>query len=140
MSEPEIVNWTCGEHPFQLRIGEAEALDDLTPAGMADFLWRCRVGVERGSLRYSTVRQREVIDCIRLGLIGGGMASDEARKLTLRGWQEAPFEELVTICWTIGTACLAGKEHDQPEKPAAARTKRTRKSASVSQSSTETAP
>lgn len=122
MSEAEIINWTCGEHPFKMNIGEAEALDDLTQAGISDFLYRCQMGMERGSLRFSPVRQREVVDCIRLGLIGGGMDAGAARKLSLRAWQEAPFDELVRISHQVVMNCLGGKEHDQPEKTEAAAT------------------
>lgn len=120
MAEPETINWTCGEHRFGLRIGEAEALDDLTPQGISDLRFRLRQGVERGSLGFAPVRIREVIDCLRLALIGGGMASDEARRLALRGMEEAEFSELVTICYTVLTRFLSGKPHDTPEKPAAA--------------------
>lgn len=117
MAEPKTINWCCGEHLFRLRIGEAEALDDLTKDGIADFLHRLLAGKERGSLAYSPVKQREVIECIRLGLIGGGMAADEARKLALRAWEEGDFGELVLICASVIGFCLAGKVHDQPEKP-----------------------
>lgn len=120
MAEPKIVNWSLGEHPFQIRIGEAEALDDLTPAGLADFRYRCRDGVERGSLAFAPVRVREVIDCIRLGLIGGGMDPDGARKMAMRAMEEAEFAELVMICFTIVTEFFSGKAHDQPEKGEAA--------------------
>lgn len=120
MSEPKVLNWCCGEHPFRLRIGEAEALDDLTSDGISDFLYRLLVGRDRGSLAYAKVKQREVIDCIRLGLIGGGMEPSAARSLALRGWEEGDFGELVMICATVIGVALAGKEHDQPEKPEAA--------------------
>ncbi|ADO43116.1 GTA-gp10 family protein [Ketogulonicigenium vulgare] len=120
MAEAQVINWTCGEHAFRLRIGEAEALDDLTPQGIADFRFRCRQGIERGSLGFSPVRVREVIDCIRLGLIGGGMEGDAARALALRAMEEADFAELVKICYGIVTGFFSGKDHDQPEKPVAA--------------------
>lgn len=116
MAEPKIVNWSLGEHPFLLRIGEAEALDDLTPAGLADFRYRCRDGVDRGSLAFSPVRVREVIDCLRLGLVGGGMDPDKARKMALRAMEECEFSELVMICFTIVTEFFSGKDHDQPGK------------------------
>ena len=120
MAEPEVINWCCGEHPFRLRIGEAEALDDLTGQGMLDFRWRIATGLERGSLAYSPVKVREVVECIRLGLIGGSMDSAQARKLALRAFEEGEFSELVTICFTITSSCLAGKDHDTPGKPVAA--------------------
>ena len=116
MAEPRIVNWACGEHPFLLRIGEAEALDDLTTSGVADFRWRCREGVARGSLGFAPVRTREVFDCVRLGLIGGGMDSEKARKLALRGMDEAEFSELVMICFEVVGDFHRGKAYDQPGK------------------------
>lgn len=130
MAEPKLINWCCGEHPFRLRIGEAEALDDATANGIADFRFRLHQGVDRGSLAFSPVRQREVIDCLRLGLIGGGMASDEARKLAFRAWEEGEFAELVMVCFAIVTDCLSGKPHDKPGKAPAAKATKTRGSAS----------
>lgn len=115
--EPRVINWCCGEHPFRLRIGEAEALDDATKEGIADLLYRLQLGRERGSFAYSPVKTREVIDCIRLGLIGAGMGADEARKLALRGWEEGDFSELVVLCITVLGVAMSGKEHDQPGKP-----------------------
>lgn len=129
MAEPKIINWACGEHPFMLRIGEAEALDDLTPDGVADFRFRCRDGVARGSLGYSPVRTREVIDCLRLGLIGGGMEPEAARKLALRGMEEGEFTELVMICFEVMSEFHRGKAYDQPEKPAAVEATETGESA-----------
>ena len=61
-----------------------------------------------------------MVECIRLGLIGGGMDSAQARKLALRAFEEGEFSELVTICFTITSSCLAGKDHDTPGKPVAA--------------------
>lgn len=138
MAEPQVIAWCCGEHPFILRIGEAEALDDLTRDGMADFRFRLRQGVERGALAYSPVKQREVIDCIRLGLIGGGMDQMEARKLSARAWEEGDFSELVLLAYSITTHCLSGKPHDQPGKAEPAKATK-RKRGSASQASTATA-
>lgn len=129
MAEPKIINWACGEHPFMLRIGEAEALDDLTRDGVADFRYRCREGVERGSLGFSPVRTREVIDGLRLGLIGGGMEPEAARKLALRGMEEGEFAELVMICFEVVSDFHRGKAYDQLEKPVAVEATETGESA-----------
>lgn len=118
--EPHVLNWCCGEHPFRLRIGEAEALDDATNDGIADLLYRLQMGRARGSFAYSPVRTRELVDCIRLGLIGGGMDGAEARKLALRSWEEGDFGELVVLCITVLGVAMSGKDHDQPGKPEAA--------------------
>ncbi|MBZ4023249.1 hypothetical protein CKO11_12350 [Rhodobacter sp. TJ_12] len=138
MAEPKVINWGCGEHPFLLRIGECEALDDLTPAGIADFRYRLAQGVERGALAHAPVKTREVINCIRLGLIGGGMDAEEARKLALRGHDECSRDQLNMVCYGLLTAALAGKDHDKPGKRAAAGRKR--RSASASPPAMETGP
>lgn len=137
MAEPKVINWGCGEHPFFLRIGECEALDDLTPAGMANFRWRLSQGMERGALSNAPVKTREVINCIRLGLIGGGMDGTEARKIALRAHDECSRDQLVMICFTICTAAISGKDHDPLGKQKAAKLKR--QSVSASPPSTETA-
>lgn len=139
MAEPQVIAWCCGEHPFLLRIGEAEALDDLTKDGIADFRYRLRQGVDRGELAYSPVKQREVIDCIRLGLIGGGLDQEKARKLALQAWDEGEFAHLVLLAYSITTHCLAGKPHDPPGKAEPAKATTKRKSGSASQPSTATA-
>lgn len=120
MTEPRVINWSGGEHAFRLRIGEAEALDDLTPAGIADLRWRCSQGIQRGSLAHAPVKVREIVEAVRLGLIGGGMDAQEARKIAVRGMEEAEFAELVMISFAILTDFHSGKAHDQPEKPEAA--------------------
>ena len=129
MAEPKIINWACGEHPFMLRIGEAEALDDLTRDGVADFRYRCRDGIERGSLGFSPVRTREVIDCLRLGLVGGGMEPEKARQLALRGIEEGEFTELVMICYEVISEFHRGKAYDAPGKPVAVEATETGESA-----------
>ncbi|WP_273688459.1 GTA-gp10 family protein [Ketogulonicigenium vulgare] len=120
MAEPRIVNWACGEHAFRLRIGEAEALDDLTPQGVADLRYRLRTGLARGGPSYAPVKVREMVDCLRLGLVGAGMDAKVARELALRGIEEADFAEVTAIAYHIVTDFLSGKDHDQPEKTEAA--------------------
>src|SRR5690606_4695061 len=100
-----------------------------TRDGVADFRFRCRDGVERGSLGFSPVRTREVIDCLRLGLLGGGMEPEAARKLALRGMEEGEFSELVMICFEVVSEFHRGKAYDQPEKPAAVEATETGESA-----------
>ena len=112
MAEPKVINWGCGEHPFLLRIGECEALDDLTPAGMADFRWRLSQGIERGALAHAPVKTREVIDCIRLGLIGGGMKREDAERRVKEAFINGDVSELNLLAFTIISNSLRAKEHD----------------------------
>ena len=123
--EPLRLNWPGGEHDFLLRIGELEALDDLTAEGVMDFRWRLSRGVERGSLAYSPVKVREVIACLRLGLIGGGMERGDAERRVKDAFINGDASELNLLAFTIISKSLSGKEHDpvgedQPaENPAA---------------------
>lgn len=110
--QPFVANWSCGEDEFLLRIGEIEALDDLTEKGALDFRWRLSEGVQRGSLAYSPVKLREVMACIRLGLIGAGMDRAKADRKVKQAVDDADISELNLLAFSILTRAFAGKEHD----------------------------
>lgn len=110
--EPLTANWAGGESEFLLRLGELEALDDLTDSGVLDLRYRLAQGQARGSLAYAPVKVREVIACLRLGLIGGGMdRKDAERKVTL-AFDRADISELNLLAYSIISHSLAGKGHD----------------------------
>ncbi len=67
--------WEGGEHPFKLAIGELRALQSATGVGPLFLL---------GRIAGSQWFVDDIIDTIRLGLIGGGMDPVEAKKLTDR--------------------------------------------------------
>lgn len=110
--EPIRLNWPCGEDDFLLRIGELEALDDLTADGVMDFRYRLSRGLTRGSLAYSPVKVRELIACIRLGLIGAGMDRAQADEKAKRAFTDGETSEIATLAFTIISNSLKGKEHD----------------------------
>lgn len=110
--EPARLNWVCGEDDFLLRIGELEALDDLTDAGVLDLRYRLSQGVQRGSLAYSPVKIREVIACIRLGLIGAGMERGKAEVKAKNAFIDGDVAELNILAFTIISNSLKAKEHD----------------------------
>lgn len=110
--EAVTLNWPGGEDEFLLRLGEMEALDDLTAAGVMDFRYRLSLGAQRGSLAYAPVRTREVIDCIRLGLIGAGMDRKDADRKARRAFEEGEASELNLLAFTIVSNALRGKDHD----------------------------
>lgn len=111
--EPIRLNWPGGEHDFLLRIGELEALDDLTDAGVLDFRYRLSLGQGRGSLLYSPVKIREVIACLRLGLIGGGMKREDAERRVKDAFINGDAGELNLLALTIISNSLRAKAHDQ---------------------------
>ena len=110
--EPVRLNWPGGEHDFLLRVGELEALDDLTDAGVLDLRYRLSMGQARGSLAYSPVKIREIIACIRLGLIGGGMKREDAERRVKEAFINGDVSELNLLAFTIISNSLRAKEHD----------------------------
>lgn len=118
--EPVKLNWPGGEHDFLLRLGELEALDDLTDAGVLDLRYRLSLGQVRGSLAYSPVKTREIIACIRLGLIGGGMKREDAERRAKEAFINGDVSELNLLAFTIISNSLRAKEHDPLGEPAAA--------------------
>lgn len=136
MAEPFVANWASGEDEFLLRIGELEALDDLTDAGALDLRYRLSQGVQRGSLAYSPVKVREVMACLRLGLIGAGMDRQKADRKVKQAFEDADISELNVLAFTVLSRAFAGKEHDPVgEAEAGAATDE-----SASPASTEPAP
>lgn len=112
MAEPFVANWPSGEDEFLLRIGQLEALDDLTDAGALDLRYRLSQGAPRGSLAYSPVKVREVIACLRLGLIGAGMDRQTSDRKVKQAFEDGDISELNLLAFTILSRAFAGKEHD----------------------------
>lgn len=110
--EPARLNWVCGEDDFLLRIGELEALDDVTDAGVLDLRYRLSQGIQRGSLAYSPVKVREIITCIRLGLIGAGMDRGKAELKAKNAFIDGDVSELNLLAFTIISKALEAKAHD----------------------------
>jgi len=71
--------WDGGEHTFRLGIGELRALQSSTGVGPLFLL---------GRITGSQWFVDDIIDTIRLGLVGGGMPEKEARELTNRVFTE----------------------------------------------------
>ncbi|QOF71475.1 gene transfer agent family protein [Aminobacter sp. SR38] len=88
MRQAESIVWPGGEHDFRLGIGELRALEQKSDAGCAVILMR---------LLGAAWKIDDVIGPIRLGLIGGGMASHEAQKAVDEALQEvSPYALAVT--------------------------------------------
>lgn len=124
MRAAEEIVWAGGEHSFRLGIGELRAIEQACDAGVSVVLFR---------LLGSQWKVDDVVSPIRLGLVGGGMAEIEAKKLVGKITGETSLYELsVTaadilrrfIMWDDGDAPgeqKAGKETHRPrsetEKP-----------------------
>lgn len=67
--------WDGGEHAFRLRIGELRALQSATGVGPLFLL---------GRITGSQWFVDDIIETVRLGLIGGGMGEVDAKQLVDR--------------------------------------------------------
>ncbi len=101
--QPVELNWAGGEHPFLLPIGMMRALQDKCDAGPEWVLNRLRTGQWRVD---------DVVSVIRLGLEGGGMAKEEARKLTLKHVEEQPLTLSVLTAQLVLMASLYDRGDD----------------------------
>lgn len=95
------LTWRGGEHSFALPVELLRALQDKCDAGPAYILQRL------GSQRWYV---DDVIQPIRLGLEGGGMDKDEARKLARKHVEDRPLAESVLTASAILMAALYGGE------------------------------
>lgn len=93
------ITWQGGEHTFALPIELLRALQDRCDAGPAWVLARL------GSQQW---RVEDVVDTIRLGLEGGGLAKDEARKLTRIHVEDRPLTLSVLTAQAILMDALFG--------------------------------
>jgi hypothetical protein len=105
--------WADGEHRFRLRIKELRELQDKCDAGPAQIMMR---------LVNHTWRVDDILQAIRLGLIGGGATPTEALLLVKRYVEDRPLGENVVIAAEIIAAAISGdpKEDDDAAKKAQA--------------------
>lgn len=102
MSGTDIV-WEGGEHRFLLTIKELRALQTKCDAGPAFILMRLQSGQWRVD---------DIIETVRLGLIGGGLKPDEARKLVTNYVEEVPLSKTIPLAQAILMDSILGPEDD----------------------------
>lgn len=104
------LTWAGGEHEFRLTIDLLRALQNKCDAGPHHIL-------ERLSSRRWMVE--DIIDTIRLGLEGGGLDKDEARRLVRIYVEDRPLTESVLTAQAVLVGALFGQEEDASgEEPA----------------------
>lgn len=99
--------WADNTYDFCLRAGELRDLQEKVDAGPAFVLDRLREG---------TWLVDDVVETIRLGLIGGGMTPESARRVVNRYVVNRPLLENVGVASTILMASLVGSEDEPPKK------------------------
>lgn len=109
-TEDPIV-WIGGEHRFCLRLKELRTLQKNCDAGPEEVLNRLRLG---------TWRVDDIIEPIRLGLIGSGeMAQSEAGPFVTKLVHQHPLAEFKLTATLVLFLSLIGPGDDEPEKPMA---------------------
>jgi len=121
-----------GRHVFRLPIAQLEELQEKCDAGPQQIMRRIHEG---------TWRVRDITETIRLGLIGGGMPSVDAAKLTSRYVTDGALSENVLTAQVIIMAALAGVP-DEPlkKKRPSRRTKEATTSSETDASSSNSPP
>lgn len=129
---PLKLQWLGGEHSFALPLGQLRALQQNVDAGPEQILDRMRRG---------TWRIDEIVEVIRLGLLGGPDALVEAEvgPMVTRLFQQHPIMEFKITAIAILAHALYGPLDDQPGKSKGEKAETPLENGS-SPSSTETAP
>lgn len=114
------LTWAGGEHTFLLTIDLLRALQEKCDAGPMFVLER--LATKRWMVD-------DVIQPIRLGLEGGGMSKDQARKLVKKHVEDQPLHASVTTAMAVLMSAIYGSEDDPVgESPAGAEKANSRRS------------
>lgn len=105
--QPERLVWAGGEHDFLLAaIGQLKALEQSRDSGPLEIYVRIVNGTYRGD---------DITEVLRLGLIGGGMDKDEARKLVVGSLNLASINSLrVTAIAVLNNTLFWDGRGDEP--------------------------
>ena len=98
------LTWAGGEHTFALTIDLLRALQERCDAGPAWVLAR---------LRTDQWLVQDITDTIRLGLEGGGLPKEDARKLVKQFVEDRPLTESVLTAIAVLMHALYGGEEEQ---------------------------
>lgn len=109
MSNAITLIWAGGEHPFALSIGRLRALQKACDAGPEQILQRMRAG---------DWRVDDIIETLRLGLVGGGYEPErDAGPLVIRMAEQHGLLALRAPAFSVLQAALIGDWGEEPEKP-----------------------
>lgn len=105
MRAAETIVWAAGEHDFRLDIGALRAIEQRCDAGVSVTLLR---------LLGQQWKADDVLSVIRLGLVGGGMDGDNARKLVDKALETASLFALSVTAADVLRRFVMFDGDDQP--------------------------
>lgn len=97
------LNWVGGEHEFALKLGQLRKLQDTCNAGPEEVLNR---------LRFGTWKVDDIIEPIRLGLIGAGMTNAEAGPKVMTLIEQYPLAQFKMTSLAIMSDALFAPKDD----------------------------
>lgn len=103
-----LLQWPGGEHRFSLPIGHLRAVQDACDAGPMQIFQALGNGAWRLDMPMSVLRH---------GLIGGGMAEIEARKLVDRMFDAHPLAKFIAPARLVIMAAVVGPGDDPVGEP-----------------------
>lgn len=101
------LTWPGGTHEFCLRLGELRTLQDRCDAGPEEILNRFRLG---------NWRVNDLIEPLRLGLIGAGLAKEEARELVVPLLDQYPLADFKMAAHAVLAHALLGPMDDNEDQ------------------------
>lgn len=114
MRPAETIVWPGGEHSFRLAVGEMRALEQRCDAGVVVILMR---------LLGQSWKIDDVVQVLRLGLIGGGMAEKEAQTTIDKALDTASLMALSVPAADVLRRFVMWEGDDQPGEAHAGKAK-----------------
>ena len=102
------IAWVGGEHAFRLPLGRLRALQVNCNAGPEEIFNRIRKG---------TWRVDDLAETLRQGLMGAGMAAEDAGPLVIGLMEKHPVSDFKLAAYQVLRHALLGPEADPVGKP-----------------------
>lgn len=125
------LTWADGDFKFRLGWGELEELQEKTNAGPYVVLQRLHNG---------TWRVQDISNVMRMGLVGGGMAPDQAIQKVRYYVEQRPPMESVHHALAVLSAALMGAPDEKLGEPEAPKRKRGKRSTTSRTEKSDLAP
>jgi|SRR5215207_7419180 len=115
------IPWADGDHTFALKIAQLVELQEKCKAGPWELIERLAgYGIEGAPMAGVRANVSDIIEPIRLGLIGGGMLPTHALTLVKRYCSEGELEENRRLAYLIVVTALVGSPEEPLKKEEAA--------------------
>lgn len=109
-----VLTWPGGEHNFALRVGELKALQEITGEGPGASLQRLYTSMQAVTM-LGDWRVEDVMDTVRLGLIGGGSDRAQAAKLVREAVENTGITSLIPTACEVLLDALSEKDTTEGE-------------------------